>query len=689
MREVSKARCRRASLALWLLSASLTLGVAQSSRPGMGSIPYAGPAGTGVTFRVWAPNATSITAPGTFNGWNTTAHRLVREGTSGLWSADIPSAKTGDHYKYFVNGTYWWKDPRSRKVTTSGYNASGANSVIYDPAAFDWITDSRLPADPSNLVIYEMHVGAFYDPTPSAAGPGKFTDAIAKLDYLAGLGVNAVELLPIAEFPGDNSWGYNPADLYAVENNGYGGPDGLKAFVRAAHVRGIRVLLDVVHNHWGPTDLELSGFDTGSANCVYFYTGLGICCTPWGSRPNYASEGVRSFIIDNFRMWQDEYHVDGFRWDAVGAMRHYDPGYVSIPEADTLIQYINSMVIPRGALSIAEDDAADLGFDGQWDHGFASTLINTMTQVHDADRDMNALSFAMSGSGFFRVLFSESHDLVGDLNGPANQRLPRRIDSTTPDSYWARKRSMLAAAAVMTTPGIPMLFMGQEMLAVDQFGCGTPLDWSRTTTYSGVVKFYRDLARLRRNLDGVSLGLTGPNLFWHVVRNDAPWKLLAFHRWGAGPDDQVMVVMNFTSTTVPSYWINSWPADGPWYVNLNSDSTYFSSDFGNQGSSQVTVSGGRGEIAIGPYSVLILSRQNLSAAVNTPLLFTSVRSSGGNLVLTWTAPPGMWKTLQGSAGSAEPWNDLCNNAPPTTITNTFTATNSTNPQYYFRIKARY
>src|ERR1041385_5355635 len=178
---------------------------------------------------------------------------------------------------------------------------------------------------------------------------------------------------------------------------------------------------------------------------------------------------VRSFIIDNFHLWQDEYHVDGFRWDAVGAMRHYDPGYVSIPEADSLIQYINANIIAANSISIAEDDSFGMGFDGEWDRGFGDLLIQQVTKTNDADRDMNALSAGMSGSGFARVFYSETHDLVGDLNGPTAQRLPKRIDSTTPTSYAARKRSMLAAAVVLTSPALPMLFMGQEMLTVDQF----------------------------------------------------------------------------------------------------------------------------------------------------------------------------------------------------------------------------
>ena len=687
-RNSSQSRIALSRLAVvWFLSCGLLAGLAQSSRPGMGSIPYSGPAGTGVTFRVWAPNAASVSVPGTFNGWNTAANPLVKEGSSGLWSADIPAARSGNEYKYLINGTNWWKDPRSRKVTFSGYGTSGANSIIYDPAAFNWAGDTRLDVDQSNLVIYELHVGAFYDPSPSSGGPGKFTDAIAKLDHLAALGVNAVELMPVAEFPSDNSWGYNPADIYAVENSAYGGPDGLKSFVRAAHARGIRVLLDVVHNHWGPSDFELHGFDTGPANRFYVYTDPGICCTPWGDRPNFSNPGVRSFISDNFKMWLDEYHLDGFRWDAVGAMRHYDPGYVSIPDADSLIQSINQGVIYNNAISIAEDDAFGVGFDGEWDHDFAYNLINEVTRTSDAGRDMNAVASAIGGSGFFRVLFSETHDLVGDLNGEGNQRLPKRIDSATPDSYWARKRSLLAAAAACTSPGMPMLFMGQELLEVAQFSSSRPLDWSRTNTYPGVLRFYQDLVQLRRNLDGVSPGLTGPNLTWHAVRNDAPWKFLAFHRWGAAADDQVMVIMNFTSTPIPSYFINTWPADGPWYVNLNSDSTNYSADFGNYGSKQVLVSAGRGEIAIGPYSVLVLSRQDLAAARAAPLQFTSARRNGSNLELQWTGPTRLWKILQQSPSPSGPWTDLLTNAPPTSITNTWDVPAPSTPPAYFRIKA--
>lgn len=704
---------RSLGLAIGFALLSGTPALAQSARPGMGSTPYADSGGTGVTFRVWAPDATSVSVPGTFNGWNTAANYLVKEsGGQGLWSGDIPAARAGDQYKYFLSGSLWKRDPRGRKVVNSA-----DNTIVYDPKAFNWAGDTRLGVTGSDLVIYEMHVGAFYDATPASGGPGKFADAATKLDYLAGLGINAVELLPVMEFAGDYSWGYDLADQYAVENTGYGGPDGLKSFVKAAHQRGLRVLLDVVHNHYGPSDLDLWTFDNGASPGIYFYTGANLCCTPWGGRPNYGTEGVRSFIIDSFRQWLDEYHVDGFRWDAVGAMRYYDPGHVNIPAADSLIQYINTTIIHTdhpGAISIAEDESAGMNFDSEWARSFGDRLIAEVVKTTDSDRDVSGLFDAMNSSGFARVIYDETHDLVGDLNGSGAQRLPYRIQSANATSYFARKRSMLAAAVVLTIPGIPMLFMGQELLETQQFSDSNPLHWSNLTNYPGVVNFYRDLIHLRRNLDGASLGLTGPNLTGHTVDNSA--KVLAYHRWGAGANDQVMVVMNFSNQTLTNYGLTGFPADGPWYVNLNSDWTTYGPDFENKGAGVLVVTGGNAQITLGRYSVQILSRQALpqldadgdglpngweqahfgdplsavasadadgdgannlveAAAGTDPKLASSVLKFlgpdlvGNQLVLNWQGGQTARQIIQQAPTPNGPWHAIFTNNPPTLVTN--------------------
>src|SRR5262245_31683341 len=195
-----------------------------STRPGMGAVPYAG----GVTFRTWAPFATAVAVAGEFNGWSQTSTPLAREADGRYWSADVPGAASGQQYKLIVQGN-WRIDPRARDVTSSVGNA-----VVVDPA-YPWkVNDFRMP--PWNeLVIYEMHVATFPD---QPVEPGKAFDAvIADMDYLRDLGVNAIQLLPTDEFPGDRSWGYNPSHIFAVES-AYGGPEALKRLVDQAHRHG-------------------------------------------------------------------------------------------------------------------------------------------------------------------------------------------------------------------------------------------------------------------------------------------------------------------------------------------------------------------------------------------------------------------------------------------------------------------
>jgi 1,4-alpha-glucan branching enzyme len=607
-------------VALWAWTGSA---VAQSSRAGWGSVPYHEAAGTGVTFRVWAPNATSVYVPGQFNGWSTTATPLAKELTNGIWtgvwSADVPSAATGQQYKYFINyngGSVWKHDPRARLVTSSGSSA-GANDIIYDPTAFDWRGDSLTPPGLNDLFIYELHVGTF----SSSAGSSRFISATNQLDYLKSLGVNAVELLPIAEFPSTNSWGYNPAQPFAVENMAYGGADGLKTFVQACHLHSLGVLLDVVHNHYGPDDLDLWNFDgwTGGGpiggGIYFFQSNTNLQITPYGNtRPNFSSQQVSNFVQDNFAMWLAEYHVDGFRWDTPGLMMNAN-NYGYIASAGNLISAINSMIHTNyaGKISIAEDVYASFGFDSAWDTTYPGYFTPVLATTVDANRDMNVVANAVqnnvryggtAGSG--RVVFLESHDVVGDLNGGV--RLVSAIDPATPNSYRARKLSTLGAAVTLTAPGVPMIFQGQEMLENQSFDSSRLVDWNKTNNYSGIVRFYRDLISARRDLKGYTPGLKGDRC--SVFRTDNVNKLIAFRRWNStAPNENAIVIANFSGVTLSSYSLN-FPLAGNWYVHLNSDSSSYSSDFQNIGSSVVSASGNppTASITIGPYSALVLSQ---------------------------------------------------------------------------------
>jgi 1,4-alpha-glucan branching enzyme len=190
--------------------------LAQSTQPGMGALPFA----SGVAFRVWAPFARSVSVAGNFNNWSMTAAPLTNE-DNGYWSTDVAGAKIGDQYKFvltspFASAPLWKNDPYARAVTQSN-----GNSIIADP---DFVWHSTGYSSPSwnELVIYELHVGSFrFDPA-SRNGRGDFDTVIRSLDYLVDLGVNAIQLLPVDEFPGDTSMGYNPAHIFAIEEN-YGG----------------------------------------------------------------------------------------------------------------------------------------------------------------------------------------------------------------------------------------------------------------------------------------------------------------------------------------------------------------------------------------------------------------------------------------------------------------------------------
>ena len=210
------------------LSSSATRGFAGE----LGAIVQKTPGGRAKStlFRVWAPHAESVAVTGTFNHWNPRRHAMKKEGASGVWSLEVREAKPGDEYMFLINGEVERKDPRARMVTSSE-----GKGVIYDTSGFDWGRDWRRPEVAlGDLVIYQLHPGTFHDPDPQDGEPGTLHEAIAKLDHLAQMGINCVLLMPVNEFAGRYSWGYNPSDLFAIES-AYGGPDVLKEFVKACH----------------------------------------------------------------------------------------------------------------------------------------------------------------------------------------------------------------------------------------------------------------------------------------------------------------------------------------------------------------------------------------------------------------------------------------------------------------------
>jgi len=602
--------------------------MAASRHSGMGAIPFAG----GVAFRVWAPFAAGVSVAGSFNAWDMQAAPLTSEG-NGYWSTDVAAAGLGDQYKFVISGPacgagLWKNDPYALSMTNSAGNSIVASTD------FPWSAQGYGTPPWNEMVIYELHVGSFLYDAGSRNGRGDFSTVIGKLDYLVDLGINVIQVMPSDEFPGDSSFGYNPADLFAIEAN-YGGPGGFQALVDAAHGRGIAIIYDVVYNHFGPSDLDLWQFDGWNEDGhggIYFYNDWRRQ-TPWGdTRPDYGRGEVRQFLRDNALFWLEQHRCDGLRLDATGWIRNVwgnnnDPGS-DLADGWSLLRWINGEIQADQPwkITIAEDmqdnewltkslGAGGAGFGAQWGGGFMHMLRDTVTAIDDGARDMGALATMLgqrfNADAFQRVVYSESHDEDAASNG--NARLPEVISPGDADSFFAQKRSTLAAALVFTAPGIPMIFMGQEFLEWGAWSDGQPLDWSKVTRFSGIVSLYRDLIHLRRNWFDSTRGLRGQGVQIHHI-NDSD-KVIGYHRWDSGgPGDDVVVIANFANRAYDSYRLGL-PRDGIWRVRFNSDWSGYSPVFTNHASFDVGTDGESldgmpysGCVGIGPYTALILSQ---------------------------------------------------------------------------------
>jgi len=343
---------------------------------------------------------------------------------------------------------------------------------------------------------------------------------------------------------------------------------------------------------------------------------------------------VRKFIRDNALQWLEEFRLDGLRLDMTAFIRNVR-GHDSDPPDDpnnlggwgwNLLKWINDEVdrLQPWKITIAEDmqdnawitrptGQGGAGFDSQWAAGFHHPIRETLVTPDDAGRSMATVRQVVEArygdSALSRVIYTESHDEVGKMNG--KRRLPDDIYPGRADGWYAKKRSTLGAALVFTAPGIPMICQGQEILESAPFG--DPMDWDNYDRFRGIWLLYRDLIRLRRNWYDHTRGLRGQHVnVFHV--NDAD-KVIAFHRWdGGGPRDDVVTVLNFGNRGYASYTLGL-PRGGLWKVRFNSDWAGYSPDFGSAPGYDTTAAGpGRdglpcqGNVGIGPYTALILSQ---------------------------------------------------------------------------------
>lgn len=436
-------------------------------------------------FVVWAPEKAKMEVE--VEGKNLT----MKKGEFGYWIATADSITTGARYKFKVDGGKLLPDPAScfQPDGVHGY------SEVID-RNFNWMDQQWKGLPLGEMIQYELHVGTF-------TKEGTFDGVISKLDYLLELGVNAIELMPLSQFPGGRNWGYDGVYPFAVQNS-YGGPHGLKKLVNAAHAKGIAVILDVVYNHQGPEGNYLSEY--GPYFTEKYKTG-------WGSALNYDDaycDGVRNYYWQNALMWLDEFHIDGLRLDAVHAIWDFSAKHF-IDELRAKVKALEAETGMRKVLIAEFDlnnpryidspDKGGYGLDGQWideyhhalhslltgetdgyyeDFGQPSHLVKSLinsyvyTGEYSVHRKKN---FGVTPSNPYDqfVVFAQNHDQVG--NRLAGDRLSTQL---------SLEGLKLAAASYILSPHIPMLFMGEE------YGEKNPFQYFISHTDENLVKLVRE-----------------------------------------------------------------------------------------------------------------------------------------------------------------------------------------------------
>lgn len=530
-------------------------------------------ASTGVVFKVWAPTASAAYVRGEFNGWGL-GNPMTKVGDHFI--AHVPGASANDEYKYYFSGDIWKPDPRARRFNSG----SNYNSVVIDPFAYPWTVDDFDTPDLEEMVVYQLHVGTFAgrnDPHGSAPTPSRYIDVAVRAYQLADLGVNAVMINPITEFPWDFSAGYNPITAWSPEWK-YGTPDHVRALVDSLHNHGIAVLLDVVWNHFSFDDNFLWDYDGGQ-----IYYDSPVVSTPWGDQADFDEANVREYFLQSAMYWLEEFKIDGWRMDATD--------YMNIPPQDasgwSLMQQFNDMMDSRwaGKVTIAEqlpDDSwvtrptalSGAGFDSQYYDKFTDDLRQEIFDAAFGDPEMWKIRDIIDGGGTYlngkRVTnYLELHDEAWPESG--GQRIVKSIDTTAPyDDEYAKGRTKLANGVVMFAPGVPAMLMGGEWLEDTDFGvdAANKIDWSKKTTYAGIFRYYQDIIAWRTG--NSALGADAPHQVFHVNEGG---NVVAWQRWdGAG--DIFVILANFSNTDYTSYRIGL-PQAGDWTEVINSQNSIY------------------------------------------------------------------------------------------------------------------
>ena len=516
-----------------------------------------------IEFKLLAPYNKAAALIGSFSNWEDIP---LEKGDDGYFRTQVDLEDGIYQYRFRVQTKSWFFDPDEWVTITdpcaTNIDDASQNGIIRikdGKAVVDtyvWQHDDQpLPPD-HQLVIYEMHVSDFSGGEDDPYPRGDYEHVIEKLDYLCELGINAIELMPIKEYPGDYSWGYNPRYYFASESS-YGSTEDLKRLIDQCHGRGIRVFMDCIYNH-SDDECPLTQID----HDYWYHHSPQDEEYNWGPEFNYEFYDekydrfpARQFAGEVIRFWIEEYHIDGIRYDAARQIDNFDfLGWVTAEAED--------WSGPKPFFNVAEyvpEDAGVTGLEGPmdslWHYSFYFTLREHLCDDQfDLEKLKDALDCRRQG-------YAGAVNVVNFLNNHDHDQLMGALGDRGILDDAAFKRARLGIALLMTAVGIPMLWMGEEF-GEYKYKTIEPnkIDWTllKNDANRDLLEYYRGLIDLRKQ----NHALYGENIeFFH---EDPESRVFAFTRWN-NEGAQIVVTVNFSDSFLSDYPFPNFPADGTWH----------------------------------------------------------------------------------------------------------------------------
>ncbi len=514
-----------------------------------------------IEFKLFAPYNNSVTLKGCFSDWSEIS---MEKDQQGYFRTKVELADGAYQYKfrvqsqsYFLEADEWVEinDPYATDIDDASQNSviqiKDGKKVI---DTYVWRHDEKSLPSNEELVIYELFVGGFSGGEKDKKERGRFQDVIEKLDYLCELGINAVELMPIQEYPGDNNWGYNPRHYFAIESS-YGSSSNLKELIDECHGRGIRVFMDFIFNH-SDTEAPLT-----KINYDYWYRKEAKDPdNSWGPEFDYERydenldiKPAWQFIGDVIHFWIEEYHIDGIRFDAAKQIDNRDfLAWLShqAQETASMKPFFNT------AEHIPEDPSLagyDNPVDSCWHESF---YIEVLKQICGDDSDFESLKEVIDAQS---QGYQGATSVINYISCHDHKYTITELSDREFFEESAFKRAKLGAVFLMTAVGVPLIWMGNE------FGEYNPeeeiqIDWNllENDLNRGLLDYYRGLIALRK--ENHALRTSNIDFFYE----DSESKVLAYTRWN-DEGSRIVVAINLSDNFLQDYTINNFPTEGTWH----------------------------------------------------------------------------------------------------------------------------